>query len=166
MITRAYPLFIHVLLRVDVSRALLSQIGHQLTDSRSGVVTESAHHVLVIADIATFPAGTTEDEMQRAQPSCCSMITSDFDVILNGPQHDVGSLRGVERLRADLALSAGVRVCPIPLSGWKVKDFAAQSTESPDSVMQRQLLRRLLTLNTGELPTESKRKSAKLGGDH
>ena len=151
---------------MDASRAHLSQIGYRLTDSRSDVVTESARHVLVIADIATFPEGTTEDEMQRAQPSCCFMITSDFDVILNGPQHDVGSLRGVERLRADLALSAGVRVCPIPLSGWKVKDFAAQSTESPDSVMQRQLLRRLLTLNTGDLPTESKRKTAKRGGDH
>ena len=54
----------------------------------------------------------------------------------------------------------------ISASARRSTDFAAQSTESPDSVMQRQLLRRLLTLNTGELPTESKRKTAKRGGDH
>ena len=76
------------------------------------------------------------------------MIASDFDVILNGPQYRVHSLRGEERLRADIAASTGVWVRPIPLLSWKVRDFAAQSTASPDSMRQRQLLRRLLTLNT------------------
>ena len=141
------PIYLGTLV-ADVVLVHLAQIGHRLTDSRSSVVTESARHVLVIADIATFPEGTTEDEMRRTQPSCCIMIASDFDVILNGPQYRVHSLRGEERLRADIAASTGVWVRPIPLLSWKVKDFAAQSTASPDSMRQRQLLRRLLTLNT------------------